>query len=70
MRKGFNGLSGIIQEHYEKNPEEATVYVFINKRGNKIKILHRTPKGFTRKCKEDRQINNKSIRIYTSKIIR
>jgi len=47
MRKGYNGLSGLVQEHYEKNPEEEKVYVFLNRRGDKIKILHRTPRGFT-----------------------
>ncbi len=47
MRKGFNGLSGLIQEHYAQKPEEEKVYVFVNKRGDKIKILHRTPKGLT-----------------------
>jgi len=47
MRKGFNGLSGLIQEHYENTPGEEKVYVFVNKTRDKIKILYRTVKGFT-----------------------
>jgi len=47
MRKGFNGLSGLVQEHYADNPGEEKVYVFVNKTRDKIKILHRTQKGFT-----------------------
>jgi len=32
MRKGFNGLSGLVQEHYADNPGEEKLYVFVNKK--------------------------------------
>jgi transposase len=47
MRKGFNGLSGLVQEHFAHYQEQEKVYVFVNKRRDKIKLLHRTQKGFT-----------------------
>lgn len=46
MRKGFNGLSGIISEHMDQNEGKNTVYAFINKRRDKLKLLHWRVGGF------------------------
>jgi transposase len=40
MRKSFNSLSAIIIDNLEQNPLDGSMYVFYNKRKNKIKILH------------------------------
>lgn len=40
MRKSFDGLSGLIQNHLQQSPINGDVYVFINKPRNKIKLLH------------------------------
>jgi len=40
MRKSFDGLSGIIQNNLESNPCNGDVFIFINKRRDKIKLLH------------------------------
>lgn len=46
MRKGFNGLSGLIYEHAKQGDERSVVYAFINKQKNKLKLLHWRPGGF------------------------
>jgi transposase len=46
MRKGFNGLSGLVSEHIEQERGHNVVYVFINKQKNKLKLLHWRPGGF------------------------
>lgn len=39
MRKGFNGLSGIIRNELGKNPLSGQAFIFINRRRNRMKIL-------------------------------
>lgn len=46
MRKGFNGLSGIVQEHVDENQCKNVVYAFINKKKDKLKLLHWRVGGF------------------------
>lgn len=47
MRKSFDGLSGIIQNTLEIDPCSGDVYIFINKRHDKIKLLHWQGISFT-----------------------
>jgi transposase len=47
MRKSFDSLSGIIQNELGESPTNGDVYVFINKRRNKIKLLHWSGSSFT-----------------------
>ena len=46
MRKGFNGLSGIISDHHRQTTDKDVVYAFINKRKDKLKLLHWRVGGF------------------------
>lgn len=46
MRKSFDGLSGIVQNHLESNPRGGDVFIFINKTHNKVKLLHWQGGGF------------------------
>jgi transposase len=46
MRKGFNGLSGIVKEHMDQNQNTNVVYAFINKKKDKLKLLHWRVGGF------------------------
>ena len=39
MRKGFDALSGIVQQHMNSNVLEGGVYIFINRKRNQIKLL-------------------------------
>ena len=39
MRKGFDGLFGLVQDEMELNPFLGYLFVFINKNRNKVKIL-------------------------------
>ena len=46
MRKGFNGLSGLVSEHMQTTRGTKSVYAFVNKRKDKLKLLHWTSSGF------------------------
>lgn len=39
MRKGFDGLSRIVTEHIEKNVLDGGLFVFVNRRGDRLKLL-------------------------------
>lgn len=51
MRKGFNGLSGLVRGELDRDPISGEVFVFINKRRNLMKLLHWEPGGFVLYCK-------------------
>ena len=46
MRKSFDGLSGIVQNCLDQSPQSGEVFVFINKRRDKVKLLHWAGSGF------------------------
>lgn len=46
MRKGFDGLSGLVIQYCGRNPTDGEVYIFINKRRDKMKMLVWEPGGF------------------------
>lgn len=46
MRKSFDGLSGLILTINAQVPSNTSVFIFINKRRNKMKLLHWTGGGF------------------------
>lgn len=39
MRKGFNGLSGLVKEEMGSDPLDGSVYLFINRRRDRMKML-------------------------------
>ena len=47
MRKGFDGLSGLVQNTLGCNPCNGDVFIFINRSRDKIKLLHWQGSGFT-----------------------
>lgn len=47
MRKSFDGLSGLIQNNLGYHPCNGDVFIFINRRRDKIKLLHWQGIGFT-----------------------
>jgi len=47
MRKSFDGLSGLVQNTLGSNPCNSDVFIFINKRRDKIKLLHWQGISFT-----------------------
>jgi transposase len=46
MRKGVDGLSGIIRGEFQGDPLDGALYLFVNRRGNRLKILHWDGTGF------------------------
>ncbi len=46
MRKSFDGLCGLVQGQLGKNPMSGDLFIFINKRRNRIKLLRWETGGF------------------------
>jgi len=46
MRKGFAGLSSIIREEFQADPTDGSLFVFINRRRDRMKLLHFDGGGF------------------------
>lgn len=46
-RKSFDGLSGLVQAEFGKDPLSGHVFVFINRRGHQIQILFWDRNGFS-----------------------
>ena len=47
MRKSFDGLSAVVQNALDSNPLNGDVFIFINRRRDKIKLLHWQGISFT-----------------------
>jgi len=46
MRKGINGLSGIVREQFAADPTNGSLFVFVNRRRDRMKILYFDGGGF------------------------
>jgi len=46
FRKGFDGLSGLVRNELGRDPASGEVYVFLNRRRNRIKLLQWQEGGF------------------------
>lgn len=46
MRKSFNGLCGLVTNEMSQSPTNGSVYIFVNKRRDKIKLLVWDRTGF------------------------
>ncbi len=46
MRKGFEGLSAVVRQAMTKDPLSGALFVFRNRRGNRLKILYWDQDGY------------------------
>lgn len=46
MRKSFDSLCGLVQSELNSDPTDGTVYIFVNKLNNKLKLLRWRTGGF------------------------
>jgi len=46
MRKSFDGLHGLVEHHLAMNPFSGNVYIFINRRRDRMKLLVWDRTGF------------------------
>lgn len=46
MRKGFAGLSGIVREELNADPTDGSLFIFINRRRDRMKLLYFAEGGF------------------------
>jgi len=40
MRKGFDGLSGMVEEHFSESLFSGSLFIFLNRRRDRVKILY------------------------------
>ncbi len=46
LRKGFDGLSGIVRQEFQADPLDGSLFLFVNRRRDRLKILHFDGTGF------------------------
>ena len=46
MRKGIHGLSGIVRDEFQADPTDGSLFVFVNRRRDRLKILYFDGGGF------------------------
>ncbi len=46
MRKGFHGLSGLVRNELHRDPLSGDVFIFVNRRRNRMKLLVWDRTGF------------------------
>ena len=46
MRKGFDGLSGLVRDRFDREPTDGSLFVFVNRRRDMAKILYWDRDGF------------------------
>lgn len=46
LRKGFDGLSGIIRGQHNADPLDGSLFLFFNRRRDRLKILHFDGTGY------------------------
>jgi transposase len=51
MRKSFDGLSAVVREHLQQDPLAGDLFVFRNKRGDRLKLLYWDEDGLAVWCK-------------------
>jgi transposase len=51
MRKSFDALSGLVRNELGRDPLSGEVYIFLNRSGSLIKLLHWEAGGFVLYCK-------------------
>jgi len=46
MRKSFDGMAGIVKNYLKKDAHSGHIFVFCNKRGDKIKLFYWDRNGY------------------------
>ena len=46
MRKGFDVLSGIVREEFQADPSDGRLFIFVNRRRYRMKLLHFSDVGY------------------------
>lgn len=46
LRKSFDGLSGIVRSQFHREPNDGSIFLFINRRRDRIKALYWEPGGY------------------------
>lgn len=64
MRKGYDGLSGLVRNEFNKNPLSGDVFIFISRTRNKIKLLHWQGDGF---CIYSKRLEQGTFEIFKEK---
>lgn len=47
MRKSFDGLTGLVRSEFSREPNDGSLFLFINRRRDRIKILYWDASGYS-----------------------
>ena len=70
MRKSFHTLSGLVRNKIGGDPMNGDVYIFVNKRRNRIKLLHYDMEAIEIIHKECNKIRRESLILQTKYFIK
>jgi transposase len=66
MRRSFDGLSLAAREHLGEDPESGALFVFVNKRKNRVKVLWFDRNGY---CLLYKRLNRARFRLPSDRTI-
>lgn len=66
MRRSFDGLSAAAKEHLGENPQSGALFVFINKRKNRAKVMWFEENGY---CLLYKRLDHARFSVPGSRII-
>lgn len=72
MRKGIDGLSGLVRDQLKLNPLSSDVYLFLNRKRNQVKLLMWDKDGFAlyyKRLEQGTYVREKYVNAETGKII-
>jgi transposase len=66
MRRSFDGLSLAAQEHLGEDPRSGALFVFVNKRRNRVKVLWFERNGY---CLLYKRLHRARFQLPTTRVI-
>ena len=67
MRKSYDGLSALVKSQLEEDPLSGQLFVFINRKGNQVKVLYFDRSGY---CIWSKRLEQGSFRHHWRDVVK